>query len=307
MGRRRSCVSDEVDSLLIRQIETVHTTDWSAFDDWTSPASVQVVPHSWSGLDAWLQPAREAAQVVEADWVRLRRLWDLRLEPLGGDPSRVDWEKFRPLRLSREEDWSDWLAFLLETSTEGAISKRLFAKEPDAPKSHFARPRTFRETPTADASRRGDIVIQWASGAWSHIEVKVGDQNFDKTFETALALRAKHAGSQSWNDFILIPEESVLDWEESQERMKFVGITVNPLIWNDVALALRCGLWEERESLLWRAWAMSFCGAIEEKLLGLGSDESNPRDRASTLLSRAHQLSMRTDLMQRGSVNEENT
>lgn len=76
------------------------------------------------------------AETVHEGWAAARRLHDAhsrfmaachaplaallarseeRLVPaLRPDPLREAWHRFRPLRLSREEDWADWLAHLLE-------------------------------------------------------------------------------------------------------------------------------------------------------------------------------------------------
>jgi hypothetical protein len=61
----------------------------------------------WDAALAWA-PAFERLIDVGAKALGLAlERWDERLRDLGGDPAREDWSRFRPLRLSREEDWSD--------------------------------------------------------------------------------------------------------------------------------------------------------------------------------------------------------
>jgi hypothetical protein len=56
----------------------------------------------------------------------LQCAWDRRLRRLHGKITEVNWVNFCPLRTSREEDWSDWLAWLLETSTTGLLAHALY-------------------------------------------------------------------------------------------------------------------------------------------------------------------------------------
>ena len=55
--------------------------------------------------------------------------WDQHLSKVDGDPLHEDWSRFRPLRLTREEDWSDWLAWLLENSNSGRLAAEVFHRE----------------------------------------------------------------------------------------------------------------------------------------------------------------------------------
>ena len=49
-----------------------------------------------------------------------------RFKEFGGDPLSTEWSNFRPLRLSREEDWSDWLAYFIETNQHPYFNSLLF-------------------------------------------------------------------------------------------------------------------------------------------------------------------------------------
>ena len=71
----------------------------------------------WEPIARWLLSARAAAEAAERDVRALVESSAAELKSFGGDPSgpdSPDWSRFRPLRLVREEDWSDWLAHLLE-------------------------------------------------------------------------------------------------------------------------------------------------------------------------------------------------
>jgi hypothetical protein len=148
--------------------------------------------------------------------------WDQKLQDLGGDPAREDWSLFRPLRLSREEDWSDWLSHLLERSRSG---------------------------------RRADIIASFKNGDWVHLEVKVGDLAFAKTAETGQALR-RHRDGSNRGDFLLLPKVDMSIWESERSRLGTIADRIEVRTWHDVARALRrCIIEPDTESVPWRAWA----------------------------------------------------
>ena len=111
-------------------------------------------------------------------------------------------------------------------------------------------------------------MLLWRPRLGIHIEVKVGDEQFGKTFETGEKLRAKHAAHE-WKDVVLIPNESLEAWNESARSEGPEDQETLVVLWEDVARALRSCLWSKRESAIWRIWAWTFCGAIERRLLGL--------------------------------------
>jgi hypothetical protein len=212
-----------------------------------------------------------AAAPVKSSLRRYKQLiwrWNCRLHELGGDPSACDWTEFRPLRLSREEDWSDWLGWLFSTSTEGELAWILFGGELGWQASSLGRPKVLREELSEDQERRADILLLWQPRLGIHIEVKVGDKQFGKTLETGRKLREKHAAKE-WRNYVLIPDESLGAWYESARSEAFGKRAVEVLLWKDVARGLRSCLWSKRESRVWRTWAWTFCGAVEQELLGL--------------------------------------
>ena len=188
----------------------------------------------------------------------------------------MDWDEFRPLRTQREEDWSDWLAWLLKTSQTGILAHTLFGEQVGFQPDALALPMAEREKTLVD--RRADIVITWRAKGMTHIEVKIDDKDFAKTYETARELREKNPGE--WCDFILIPERSKPAWLEVEQVCSLTeSIKIMPILWDDVVRGLRRSLWARKESVLWCAWAWTFCSVIEKKVLRLNppkSDASRP-------------------------------
>jgi hypothetical protein len=226
----------------------------------------------WGTIKALRASAERALAPNEQRYRRFKRRWDGRLRSLCGNLSEVSWCDFRPLRTSREEDWSDWLAWLLESSTTGLFAESLFGARMDCGPASFSKPKVEREVRTPSRERRADIVVVWVSGQKTHIEVKVGDEAFEKTFDTCNWLRAKHP-DRIWHDVILLPDASKAAWEEAADA-HLEDATVNVVLWSDVARGLRCCLWKRAEPFAWRAWAWAFCRVVEAELLGLQSVET---------------------------------
>lgn len=219
---------------------------------------------SWRELDAL-----ESALALASSELRLEvaaRMHELSaaMEDLGvGDPSSTDLANFRPLRLRREEAWSDWLAHFLESSVTGSFAGALLGRDA----ARCRRPTVVREE-SNDASRRADLVVLWADGSGSTIEVKAGDRCFDKTLETAEAAHRRHpeVPSEMWQDALLVlPDDLTLP------TLGRLSEALQVITWITVARALRTALRERGESALWRLWAWSFAGSIEQRLLGLSS------------------------------------
>lgn len=188
--------------------------------------------------------------------------WQSRLEDYGGEPSSRDWTQFRPLRLEREEDYSDWLAHLIEFSKTGYFSSKIFKLSGFAQSDYVSPRKCIREDPTG--GYRADIVITWRDNSGTHVEVKIGDPNLFKTFDTAKKMRAKHQKCQNWSDFILLMRWQMPDW---LYMGKGSDSPIRALTWEDIDLALRRSLLHSKESISWKAWAYAFIGAIEQKLL----------------------------------------
>src|SRR5690606_38539494 len=111
------------------------------------------------------------------------KIWNRQLKQAGFacDPCLRDWSTFRPLRMSREEDWSDWIAHLIETSTTGVFCHSLL-NLPGLRAQDFVKPAVERETyfkgkssktDVKNKSRKTDIIIELANKYILHLEIKL--------------------------------------------------------------------------------------------------------------------------------------
>jgi len=239
---------------------TAARPSWTAFDGWQAPHRKP----EWAAFDAWSASFAEVLAESAARLDEALATWDAELSDIGGDPCRYDWARFRPLRLHREEDWSDWLAELLEASASGRFAARLFAgSEALADSWHFAE--VDREV--VAGPHRADLVARVGS-EWIHIEVKVGDLNLDKTPDTAAALREAFPARTFRADYLLLPDEDTLCWDEARAQLGDRAASIVALTWRQLAVALRRSLAErDQETVRWRSWAAALLGAVEQLLL----------------------------------------
>ena len=90
-------------------------SDWMVFDDWGPVPTVNKVAEDWSAFDKILLAFEDVSKVFRSRLEELIEKWNPMLEQFGRDPTPQNWRRFRPLGLDREEDWSDWLAHLIES------------------------------------------------------------------------------------------------------------------------------------------------------------------------------------------------
>lgn len=266
---------------------------WSLFDGWKPPDAALA---SWKSLDA-LQISAQAFLRQELSLLpETLSTWKKRLPDFDGDPSIEDWQNFRPLLLGREEDWSDWLAYLIGSSRTGQFSSELFGR----PAKDCSSAKVTREETVED--RRADIVIQWAKGEFTHVEVKIGDPHLSKTFSTAEKLRRRYAGASTWRDLILIPESMTQDWTECQQRHQgdFPGLEISRITWEQVTQALRLSLLTAKEPHPWRSFAFGFCGCIEQLLLRLPILSSTEKTSHSELFGIQRRMAMMRRILDHG-------
>ena len=162
-------------------------TTWQIFDNWTFQKKEKADLLSWKVFDE-ITPFH--SEIVKGQYKVLQPLlkrWNTKLSVLEGEPTFKDWNQFRPLRLSREEDWADWLAYLIETSTTGVFSKNLLGGE--VSKNLVLPKQVLRED--ICKGYRADMIIEWQDKKISHIEVKIGDPNLKKTYPTSEVFRDK--------------------------------------------------------------------------------------------------------------------
>jgi hypothetical protein len=259
---------------------------WEFLSTFHVPESLVPRPATWGTFDTWFRLAAQAADAQRQALEHELEPWDERLVELGGDPSRTDFTDFRPLRTSREEDWSDWLQHLLRSARSGDFARHLLGRSQ-------AHPDARRELECAGGAYRADLVVFWTDAAATHVEVKVGDLQFEKTWATADALEAEHPRIREWMHFILLPDEHLGLWHQTA-RNRNRSRHIETLTWGDVTLALRRTLLRTEEPMSWRVWAWTYCGAIEQRLLGMPRYESglSPAS-ASTLLRYLNRLRTR--------------
>jgi hypothetical protein len=215
--------------------------------------------HTWDATVRFVSAGRALARARVPGLRAAIAVWTHRLADLGGEPVCQDWSRFRPLRLSREEDWSDWLAHLIETSSTGVLAAKLFGLT----EAKCRRGRVEREV-TVESSRL-DLQIHWSDGTYAHVEVKVGDLSLAKTVPAALGHR-RLLGTAHCDDFLLLPREDRPEWAVVYAANSAVPITA--ITWHDVASAIRYSLASSvQEPTVWRAWAVAYLGAIHHRLL----------------------------------------
>jgi hypothetical protein len=250
----------------------VSLASWFIFNEWEQcqPSVVAAgepagcLPGAWANLDEFISAHAGLLDSLYLELGPLLVKWDQALAPWGGDPTHQNWRRFRPLRLSREEDWSDWLAFLLERCVTGVFPSRLL-QPVHGTEVGYARPSVDREV--SHDGHRADLVVRWVGGRCTHIEVKIGDDDLGKTFGTGRKMRLRYGKTvESWENFVLLLPSQSHDWEEL-ESTEPGEPPVEALTWVDVCVALRSALLAE-ESLSWKGWAYAFVGAAEQLLVG---------------------------------------
>lgn len=241
----------------------MQSNSWNIFSDWKSNFSNKKITFhtNWDFFNDWEISLSKYKQLRIDKLNNILSTWNDKLNFIGADTYKIDFINFRPLRLSREEDWSDWLAHLIATSETGYLSKHLL-KLNKFDETHYVTPYCEREI--LYEGYRSDIIIRWINGNFTHIEVKIGDMGLEKTYDTALKMRKKYGASNNWYDFILLLETQVENWLNINND----STPISYITWHEVALQIRKSLIHSEESVFWKVWAFTFLGAIEQLLLG---------------------------------------
>jgi len=245
--------------------ELMRNERWSIFDSWV-PVKKSEYKSDWHLFEHLLA---DYEHVVESKYEQLHSLlrkWDKHLRDLGGDSTHHNWTDFRPLRLTREEDWSDWLAYLFGESKTGVFAKCLLGI-PHFELLDYARPKKVRRE-IGYGGFRADIIIQWQNNSFSHIEVKIEDENLKKTIQTSECLMKKYYQSRkNWTNFILLRYNHLVNWEGINALNNNSNTVIKAITWKDVTVALRRALLS-KENVPWKVWAYSFLGSIEQRIIG---------------------------------------
>lgn len=220
------------------------------------------------------------------------------------DPLMTNWrpesQHEGPLRPSvDEEDWSQWLAHLLRSST-GPFVQALLGTPQRSPAA------VRREVVFSDdhSTRRIDILVEYEDMAVS-IEVKNGDTNYRKTPETARLIEQND--HRDWSHLLLLQKANRPNLEQTFEHDLQYTEEDRPTIrtpqsapidvryWRDVSRLLRQMLLEEREpNSHWQASAYLFVTLIEQRILELYTFEfispAIATDFNSSVISDFHRL-----------------
>ena len=238
-------------------------SSWSIFDNWNYKVKEKKFYPDWHLFDSMVSTLSLFYKKKCKEFQSLHGKWDKKLKSYGGEPSNFNWDSFRPLRLTREEDWTDWLIHLISESQTGYFSSHLFCIE-NTTENDYSRP-CYIDREVSYKGRRADIIIKWNNCIYSHVEIKIGDENLVKTYDTAELMRSYYnIPKNKWHDFIIILESQVEDWVNIDNSK---NCPIQYLTWNDVAIMLRKSILISNEPLSWKVWAYSFLGAIEQKLL----------------------------------------
>lgn len=290
-------VAHDSDSTQTLELERL-TDCWVSFGPWwqaykdSAPvvqgsASAEVFvgerfAESWPELDHWwntyVETGHETA-VQTADLLEQSNdEWESSDAPFDTDPLAVDLTGRRvsrgPLQPSGEVKWSKWLAQLLRPSEQ--LVTELFDVTVAQPPSEVVREEQLSKR--EGTFRRPDLLVFYAVQGIS-VEVKRGDENYQKTAETA-RLVERHYDSQEWTHTLLVPRrkkerlanivEPPLD-RRNDDRLTVVWDDPGPvdvLYWRDVTTAIRAVL--RRGDAVddhWAATAYLFCAVAEQQLM----------------------------------------
>jgi len=187
------------------------------------------------------------------------------------DPLKVDFGTHRWLSSSREEAYSDWLAWILEQISNPQLLLRLFGiQDGFTPIDSVETPTIEREIPILDRVRRLDLVVRF--GRHLELVVEVKTKPFDQhEVQSQLADYAAWASNRTipTRCFFLAVEATGLECPEAFEILP----------WQEFSLRIR-GLAQQSilnseegfggsTNLVRAAMALAFCGAIERNLLAL--------------------------------------
>lgn len=283
-----------------RVVDSDRLTDcWAAIDQWwhtycetdpvvhgpTATESVVTsgVTDSWTDLDAWWDIYTATGHETAVDLAALldqsTEAWAAAAGPFDSDPLAADLTLTRvdrgPLQPSNEMGWSRWLARVLAPS--GALVAELFDVAVEGPPETIIREDRLA---TPDGSvRRPDILVCYPDRGIS-IEVKLGDEHYEKTAETARLVEQEY-NDKDWTHVLLVPRwqadrlESIVappvtKGHDGQRRVEWADPgPIRVCYWRDVTAAIRSLLLQGTVvDDHWAANAYQFCAVAEQRLLG---------------------------------------
>ena len=240
----------------------------------------------WNDIDPWWEVHAKVGRETAAEIADLLNQsndeWSQSEGPFDTDPLAADLTLDRlsrgPFQPTGEVEWSQWLAQLLRPSAE--LTAELFDLEVTHPPQKVVREEQLSKAAEEDGSfRRPDILVFHTDRGIS-IEVKLDDEEYRKTAETA-KLVERHHEERDWTHTLLLPDrkgqrlESIVDPPISSPSDGYPQIewndpgSVTVLYWRDVTAAIRSLLY--RDEIVddhWAATAYLFCSVAEQQLMG---------------------------------------
>lgn len=255
----------------------------------------------WETIEPWWDSyvrEQESGLIELRDQLgALNSEWEQSTNPYDEDPLTCDWTESSPqdgpLRTNQEENWSQWLAHLLRDSTGGYCAEMLDSRFDTSP-TRVRCERAYRDEELHD--RRVDILAEFGKLGVT-IEVKIGDEHYEKTPQTAFLTEKHHQRDLDWTHYLLLPRSKAdalhdtfgdrLNQCEAKPTIAAKGpverkITV--IYWSDVAQTLRRTLLTGGErGTHWCASAYLFITLIEEQILHFYALPSLEEYRATSL------------------------
>lgn len=285
-----------------RRADTVSTLDparvadcWSELDSWSrayadSESHVygaassrtlfdEQLVDAWTDLDSWWNAYTEIGHEMAVDIRELLResneAWRQSPAPFDADPLAAALTHDEgPLLPSTEEGWSDWLAKVLRPSAP--LVAELFDVPVDGAPDNILREDQL--TKDDGGFRRPDLLL-FLDDCGTSIEVKLGDEHYEKTEETA-RLAEREYDDHEWHHTLLLPERkrdrlstivapAVSSRHDGRLQVEWDDpgpITV--VFWRDVTAAIRRLLRRgDAVNDQWAANAYLFCAAVEQQIM----------------------------------------
>jgi hypothetical protein len=239
----------------------------------------------WDVIDPWwidyVQEQQSDLNELSGLLEELNQAWEQSDSKFDEDPLVGDWTETSPqagpLRTNQEENWSQWLAHLLRDASDGFIAEFLDSQL-DTP-TRVRCERAFHDEELHD--RRVDILAEFGQQGVT-IEVKIGDEHYGKTPQTAYLTEKHHRRNLDWTHYLLLPKakQNALQGvfgnrlEGNGSRRPTITATgaeecdITVIYWSEVAQTLRRTLLAAIEpSTHWIASAYLFTTLIEEQIL----------------------------------------
>jgi hypothetical protein len=248
-------------------------------------AHAEAIIEVWAPVARILKSAQASQAVDQQELTALLEESNRLLFPLE-DPFCTDFALHRWLRGSREEVYSDWLAWIMEGLDNAADVFRLFDINVPADAAQWNSAAAQRESPIPKG--RLDIVLRWPDRALLVVEVKVTDEDSASTDKQKRYRRWMDRQAEPYKEAVLL----VIDADSGSSKGGFARRD-----WRTVCLKLRSmaaskshtgaeGVAGTRRGQAVRsALMLALAGAVEQNLLDMPG-------RPLQLMNRGHLLNV---------------